>query len=823
MKKLNFLKYCLIIVFFIIYDIHAQSGAWTKKADIPKGGGSASVVNGKIYVVGGTKLPGITDLSFNEMYDPSTNSWIDKAPMPTARGFLSTAVVNDTIYAIGGGYPYSKKKVEAYDPLTDTWSTKADMLDNRLGAQAAVVNGIIYNFGGNYTSRNCEAYDPSTNTWTKKTDMPEGGGVVSVTAYNGLIYVFGGGYYNSFPFVYVYNPQTETWTKKKDMPTSRFAFQTFLVDGKIYALGGAQKEYGSSLATVEVYDPDSDTWESKSNMPINLALFAGAVISNKIYVIGGTSNWATANSYSVWEYDPKFHTDIAAGNVSGIWTLAKSPYYINGEITIPNDSTLTIEPGVEVVFMGHYKFNVQGRLFAVGTQKDSIRFTAADKQAGWHGIRFINTPNTNDTSQMVYCSFKYGKANTGAYISRDRCGGAIYIQGFDKILISNSLFESNMNDGDISSATRGAAIYVASTNKPIITNSTFLNNTGTTDCAILSWYSNVIISNNVFSNNSGPHGPVFCGYNSPTISGNIISNNRTTRAGGGIFNMTSNATVTNNIIIYNKSFGMEGEGGGIKCWINDKSIIINNTIAYNSAAHGGGICCNSNSDPIFINNIIWGNTSPDGNQVNLVDRESDPHFLYCDIQARKEGFGGNGAGANYSGIYESNIDLDPLFKDTAAIDYSLSDPSHCIGAGFDSAEVGGAWYHIPQFCIMGNSRPSPADSRPDIGACESLLASPNITGVENELTYPTEFILYQNYPNPFNPTTSIGYQLSAFSQVTLKVYDILGKEVTTLVNKEKQAGSYEVKWNAANLPSGVYFYQLKAGSFLSTKKMVFMK
>ncbi len=82
-------------------------------------------------------------------------------------------------------------------------------------------------------------------------------------------------------------------------------------------------------------------------------------------------------------------TNISAGYVAGNWTKANSPYYINGEITIPNDSTLALEPGVEVIFMGHYKFNVQGRLLAVGTKQDSIKFTAEDKVSGWHGIRFV--------------------------------------------------------------------------------------------------------------------------------------------------------------------------------------------------------------------------------------------------------------------------------------------------------------------------------------------------------------------------------------------------------------------------------------------------
>jgi len=821
MKKLDFRKYYLIIISMVLFSFNtfAQSGAWTKKTDIPKGGGSACVVNNKIYVVGGSSLPSITDLAFNEVYDLSMDTWEEKAPMPTARGFLSTAVVNNTIYAIGGGYPTSKKVVEAYDPATDIWTTKADMLDNRLGAHAVVVNGIIYNVGGNYTSRNCEAYDPTTSTWTKKADMPEGGGVVSVTAYNGLIYVFGGGYYESFSFVYVYDPQADTWTKKKDMPTPRFALQTFLVNGKIYAIGGSQSE-NTSVSTIEVYDPATDTWETKENMPGNLAWFAGAVVNDKIYVIGGTSNWSTSE-YSVWEYNPAFSTPVAEGNVSGTWTQANSPYYINGEITIPNDSTLTIEPGVEVVFMGHYKFKVQGRLLAIGTKNDTIKFTAEDKDIGWHGIRFINTPNTNDTSKIVYSSFKYGKANTGDYTGDDRRGGAIFIRGFGKILVSNSLFEFNMNNGEISTATGGPAMYIESAS-PLIKNNTFSNNEGTTDCSILCVFSNAVISNNIFSNNKGCHGPVFGIYNSPTISNNIIFNNVTTRAGGGIFTMSSNATITNNVIYNNSCFKGEGEGGGIKSWTNDKPVIINNTVVNNSAAHGGGFCCNDNADPILINNIIWGNTSPDGNQVNFMDVNSDPHFFFNDVEGGKEGFTGTGAGANYVGLYENNIDADPLFVNVESDDFSLSDSSPCIGAGADSVEVAEDWYKVPSLCIMGKTRPSPIGTRPDIGAYENLLGSP-VVDVDQEIINPTQFAIYQNYPNPFNPSTTINFVIPKSSFVNLKVYDVLGNEVAVLVNEEKPAGSYEVKFDALQLSSGIYFYRIQSGSFVETKKMILLK
>jgi hypothetical protein len=99
---------------------------------------------------------------------------------------------------------------------------------------------------------------------------------------------------------------------------------------------------------------------------------------------------------------------------------------------------------------------------------------------------------------------------------------------------------------------------------------------------------------------------------------------------------------------------------------------------------------------------------------------------------------------------------------------------------------------------------------------------------DNFSSSPELFILKQNYPNPFNPSTTIRYSIPAnvngqTSNVILKVYDVLGNEIATLVNEEKPAGTYEVTWYAGQLPSGVYFYQLKAGNFIDTKKMLLLK
>ena len=88
---------------------------------------------------------------------------------------------------------------------------------------------------------------------------------------------------------------------------------------------------------------------------------------------------------------------------------------------------------------------------------------------------------------------------------------------------------------------------------------------------------------------------------------------------------------------------------------------------------------------------------------------------------------------------------------------------------------------------------------------------------------PETYSLEQNYPNPFNPTTKLIYSITRSCLVTLKVFDVLGTEIETLVNEEKPVGTYKLNWNAADLPSGVYFYRLQAGDFLQTRKMILLK
>jgi hypothetical protein len=118
--------------------------------------------------------------------------------------------------------------------------------------------------------------------------------------------------------------------------------------------------------------------------------------------------------------------------------------------------------------------------------------------------------------------------------------------------------------------------------------------------------------------------------------------------------------------------------------------------------------------------------------------------------------------------------------------------------------------------LVGNESPSGSHNK-------VYFNETNVTGINKQRFIPRTLILKQNYPNPFNPLTKINYQISEPSFVTLKVYDLLGNEVALLVNDKLPEGVYEVEFNATDLPSGIYFYQMQAGKIINIKKMALIK
>ena len=181
---------------------------------------------------------------------PAPRGWTQKADMPSPRWGFSTSVVNGKVYAIGG--VGSSTKVEAYDPATDTWTQKAGMQRGRNLFGSAVVDGTIYVIGGNHSTTGgslalVEAYDPATDAWTPKADMPTPRDSLSTCVVDGKIYAIGGFAYNpdigvgkALATVEEYDPATDTWTTKAGMPSEKEYPPTSVVDGKIYVLGAGE-------------------------------------------------------------------------------------------------------------------------------------------------------------------------------------------------------------------------------------------------------------------------------------------------------------------------------------------------------------------------------------------------------------------------------------------------------------------------------------------------------------------------------------------------------------------------------------------------------
>ncbi|TKJ33298.1 MAG: hypothetical protein CEE38_20840 [Planctomycetes bacterium B3_Pla] len=286
---------------------------WTQKADMPttRLALAASVVNGKIYAIGGR-----ADGALATEYDPATDTWTTKTRMPTSRFGLVTSVVDGNIYAIGGGTGPGSilRTVEAYDPQTDTWTKKADLPKRNIFFSTGVVDGKIYAIGGAAATpwsthfRTVYAYDPLTDTWTTKADMPTARAYLSTCVVDGKIYAIGGALVTKTPLstVEAYNPATDTWTTKTPMPTARLGLATAVVDGIIYAIGGGTHTPSRRFSVVEAYDPATDTWTKKADIPAPIAYLSTGVVDEKIYAFGGTttSGLHPPGVRTVYEYEP---------------------------------------------------------------------------------------------------------------------------------------------------------------------------------------------------------------------------------------------------------------------------------------------------------------------------------------------------------------------------------------------------------------------------------------------------------------------------------------------------------------------------------------
>lgn len=247
---------------------HPARDRWRMAALLPKAlHHAASVSTGeRLFVVGGF-TPSLTSVwnPVNTVFEylPADNRWVERRPMPTARGALAAAVLDGKIYALGGyDGQRSLPVVEVYDPATDTWQATASLSTPRDHLAAVAVDGRVYAIGGRVDldyQRNLavtEAYDPASGRWREVSPLPTPRSGIAAAVLEGMILVLGGeSGAGTFGENEAYWPKTNTWVRLPPLPTPRHGLAAAVVAGRLYALCGGTRPGGSYSQLNEVFTP----------------------------------------------------------------------------------------------------------------------------------------------------------------------------------------------------------------------------------------------------------------------------------------------------------------------------------------------------------------------------------------------------------------------------------------------------------------------------------------------------------------------------------------------------------------------------------------
>ncbi len=303
----------LVGLFLITLPLSIQSaqlepdrGTWRTAAPAPTKRTEVAVaaLDGKIYVIGGFEKPSLGNVlnfaitSSVEMYDPATDRWTSKAPLPVGLHHVGIGVAGGRLYVIGG---YTKSglsvwspvaTVYAYDPATDSWTGRASMPTARGALSVTEHDGKLYAIGGYDRKANTpqvEVYDPLHNVWTTAAPMPTPRDHLAAATIAGKIYAIGGridgDYSRNLTVTERYEPATDRWTHVADLPTPRSGITAVVVEGKIYVMGG--EGAAGTFNENEAYDPARDVWQRMAPMLTARHGLGSAVVQGRIYVISG--------------------------------------------------------------------------------------------------------------------------------------------------------------------------------------------------------------------------------------------------------------------------------------------------------------------------------------------------------------------------------------------------------------------------------------------------------------------------------------------------------------------------------------------------------
>ncbi len=281
-------------------------GAWRTELPAPakRTEVAAAALNGKMYVVGGFEQPGLGNVihlaitASVEEYDLSAGRWTAKSPLPVGLHHVGIGVAGGRLYVIGG-YKQSGLSVwspvatvYAYDPATDAWTERAPMPTARGALSVTEHDGKLYAIGGYDRKANSpavEVYDPERNLWTSRAPLPTLRDHLATAARSGKIYAVGGrlngDYHRNLSVTEVYDPATDHWTSAADLPTARSGITASVTGGRIYVFGGEGAD--GTFRDNEAYDPATGTWQTMAPMPTGRHGLGSAVLQGRIHVISG--------------------------------------------------------------------------------------------------------------------------------------------------------------------------------------------------------------------------------------------------------------------------------------------------------------------------------------------------------------------------------------------------------------------------------------------------------------------------------------------------------------------------------------------------------
>ncbi|MBI2853181.1 MAG: PKD domain-containing protein [Chloroflexi bacterium] len=305
--SLGYFAIGLVLLLSLLLPSEAYAdGTWATKTSMPepRTWAAAGVINGVLYVAGGTDGSGPINTLWS--YDATANTWSTLASMPGPRDTgVGAGVIDGKLYVAGGwSGSLPTNTLFVYDPLANSWSTRASIPQGGMyygsghGA-SGVINGKLYVYtaatGYDGWWKYLHVYDPATNSWTQLPESPNYHVNPAFGVIDNKFYVAGGddwsGNSANWKKLDVYDPATNTWTTKAPMPAGGRGFASAVLNGKLYVIGG--DDGATNKNTVYVYDPATDGWTTETAMPTARAGAAVGAINGSLYIAGGANSTGT--------------------------------------------------------------------------------------------------------------------------------------------------------------------------------------------------------------------------------------------------------------------------------------------------------------------------------------------------------------------------------------------------------------------------------------------------------------------------------------------------------------------------------------------------